>query len=135
MLAVAVIVATVAAMRSSLAQRFVWPRVLTDWLFLEQVANRLVVWPVEVLARQLAHIDEAVLDRGVEAAAGGTVRWARDAALLDDRVIDGAVVRIVSGVRRLGGLARRPQTGQLHQYYVQALAVLALVVLVLVLVR
>jgi len=133
-LAVAVFGATVAVMRSSLAQRFVWPRVLTDWLFLEQVAHRSVVRPVEVLARHLADIDDAVLDRGVEAAAGGTVRLARAAALLDDRVIDGAVVRVVSGVRRLGGLARRPQTGQLHQYYVQALAVLALVLVVLVLV-
>ena len=47
----------------------------------------------------------------------------------------GAVVGIVSGVRRLGALARRPQTGQLHQYYLQALAVLALVLVVLVLVR
>ena len=131
----AVIVATVTVMRGVQGRRFVWPRVLTDWLFLEPLAHRLVVRPVEVLAHRLAHLDDAVLDRGVEATAGGTVRLARAAALLDDRVIDGAVVRVVSGVRRLGGLARRPQTGQLHQYYLQALAVLALVLVVLVLVR
>jgi NADH:ubiquinone oxidoreductase subunit 5 (subunit L)/multisubunit Na+/H+ antiporter MnhA subunit len=135
LLAVAVIVATVTVMRGVQTRRFVWPRVLTDWLFLEPLAHRIVVRPVEVLARRLAHLDDAVLDRGVEATAGGTVRLARAAALLDDRVIDGAVVRVVSGVRRLGGLARRPQTGQLHQYYLQALAVLALVLVVLVLVR
>lgn len=135
LLAVVVIVATVAVMRGVQGRRFVWPRVLTDWLFLEPLAHRLVVRQVEVLAHRLAHLDDAVLDRGVEATAGGTVRLARAAALLDDRVIDGAVVRVVSGVRRLGGLARRPQTGQLHQYYLQALAVLALVLVVLVLVR
>ena len=135
LLAVAVIVAAVTVMRGVQTRRFVWPRVLTDWLFLEPLAHRIVVRPVEVLARRLAHLDDAVLDRGVEATAGGTVRLARAAALLDDRVIDGAVVRVVSGVRRLGGLARRPQTGQLHQYFLQALAVLALVLVVLVLVR
>ena len=135
LLAVAVIVATVAVMLGVQGRRSGWPRVLTDWLFLEPLAHRLVVRPVEVLARRLAHLDDAVLDRSVEATAGGTVRLARAAALLDDRVIDGAVVRVVSGVRRLGGLARRPQTGQLHQYYLQALAVLALVLVVLVLVR
>ena len=99
------------------------------------IAHRVVVGPVEVLAHRLAHLDDAVLDRGVEATAGGTVRMARAAALLDDRVIDGAVVWIVSGVRRLGAVVRRPQTGQLHQYYLQSLAVLALVIVVLVLVR
>ena len=135
LLAVAVIVATVTVMRGVQTRRFVWPRVLTDWLFLEPLAHRLVVRPMQVLARRLAHLDDAVLDRSVEATAGGTVRLARAAALLDDRVIDGAVVRVVSGVRRLGGLARRPQTGQLHQYYLQALAVVALVLVVLVLVR
>ncbi len=135
LLAVAVIVATVAAMLGVHSRRFVWPRVLTDWLLLEQVARRLVIRPVEVLAHRLAHLDDAMLDRGVESTAGGTVRLARAAALLDDRVIDGAVAGIVSGVRRVGALARRPQTGQLHQYYLQALVVLALVLVVLVLVR
>lgn len=135
LLAVAVIVATVTVMPGVQGRRFVWPRVLTDWLFLEALAHRSVVRPVEVLAHRLAHLDDAVLDRGVEATAGGTVRLARAVALLDDRRIDGAVGGIVSGVRRVGGLARRPQTGQLHQYYLQALAVLALVLVVLVLVR
>ncbi len=135
LLAVAVVVATVAVMRGVYSLRFVWPRVLTNWLFLEQIAHRVVVRPVEVLAHRLAHLDDAVLDRGVAATAGGTVRLASAAARVDGRVIDGAVAAIVSGVRRLGALARRPQTGQLHQYYLQALAVLALVLLVLVLVR
>ena len=40
LVAVAVIVATVAAMRGVPSRRFVWPRVLTDWLFLETLAHR-----------------------------------------------------------------------------------------------
>ena len=135
LLAVAVVVATVTFLRVVQSRRLDWPRVLTDWLFMEPLAYRIVVRPVEALAHRLAHVDDAVLDRGVEATAGGTVRMARAAALLDDRVIDGAVVWIVSGVRRLGAVVRRPQTGQLHQYYLQSLAVLALVIVVLVLVR
>jgi hypothetical protein len=35
-------------------------------------------------------------------------------------------------MRRLGQVARRPQTGQLYQYYIQAIAVLAVGVLLLV---
>ncbi len=134
LLAVTVIVATVVAMRGAPSRRLTRPRVLTSWLFLEQLAHRTVVRPVEVLAHRLAHLDDAVLDRGVEATARGTARLTRLAARVDDRAIDGGVTAVVSGVRRLGGLARRPQTGQLHQYYLQALAVLA-GVLVLVLVR
>ena len=136
LLAVAVIVATVAVMRGAQSRRFVWPRVLTDWLFLEPLAHRIVVRPVEVLAHRLAHLDDAVLDRGVEATAGGTVRSGPSRSCSSTTVSSTAPWRrVVSGVRRLGGLARRPQTGQLHQYYLQALAVLALVLVVLVLVR
>ncbi len=132
LVAVVIIVGTVAVMRGAVIRRLTWPRALTDWLFLEQFAHRAVVRPVEVLAHRLAHLDDAVLDRGVEATARGTVRLTRIAALVDDRVIDGGVGAVVAGVRRLGGLARRPQTGQLHQYYLQALAVLAVVLVVLV---
>ena len=108
---------------------------LTDWLFLESLAHRVVVRPLERLAQRCAHLDDALLDRLVESTAGGTARLTRGAVLIEDRAIDGSVDAVVSGVRRLGGLARRPQTGQLHQYYLQALAVLAGVLVVLVLVR
>ena len=135
LIATAVLALTVLSMRTARSRRFTWPRALTSWLFLETWAHRVVVRPVERLAHRLAHLDDAVLDRGVEATARGTVRLTRIAALLDDRAIDGGVAAVVSAVRRLGGLARRPQTGQLHQYYLQALAVLALVLVVLVLVR
>ena len=159
LVAAVVTAGTVALMRG--AQRFTWPRPLRDWLFLEQFAHHAVVRPVERLANRLTHLDHVVLDRGVEATAYGAVALSRVAAALDDGVldhgvgttaratiglskvtarvddgvVDGAVRRIADAVRRLGGVVRRPQTGQLHQYYLQALAVLAGVVLVLVLVR
>ena len=135
LLAIAVAVATVVALRAAWSRRFTWPRVLTDWLFLERVTQAAVVRPVERLALRLARLDDTVLDRGVEASARATVRLARSAALVDDGVIDAGVLASAHGVRRLGGLARRPQTGQLHQYYLQALTVLAGVLVVLVLVR
>ncbi len=135
LIAVAVIALTVVTMQNARSWRFAWPRALTDWLLLEPFAHRAVVRPVERVAHRLAHLDDAVLDRGVEASARGMVSLARGVALVDDRAIDGSVGAVAAGVRRLGGLARRPQTGQLHQYYLQALAVLAVVLVVLVLVR
>lgn len=77
------------------------------------------------LARVSARVDTAVLDRAVDATGPGTVRTARIAAEVDDVGFDGAVQGVGGGVRLLGALARRSQTGQLHQYYVQAGVVLA----------
>jgi len=57
------------------------------------------------------------------------------AATFDDRWFDGVVEGLARQTRRLGQLARRPQTGLLHQYYIQAVAVLAVGVLILVTVR
>ncbi len=104
-------------------------RALGDWLHLEQVVHLLAVRPTMALARGLAAFDDRVLHRAVMAVpvAG---RWL--AQLTERRAemrVDGAVRAVVTGARRLGGLARRPQTGQLHQYYAQttvALLVLAL---------
>ena len=160
LVALVVLVATWTALRRT-SHDIRWPGALTDWLHLEWLAHRVVVGPVDALARRLAHlddavldrgveamahrtvrltgfaarVDDAVLDRGVEAVAHGTVRLTGVAARVDDHAIDRSVGAVVAGVRRLGGLARRPQTGQLHQYYLQALAMLAAALLVLVLVR
>jgi streptogramin lyase len=49
--------------------------------------------------------------------------------------VDGAVRGIADGARALGRLARRPQTGQVHQYYAQAAAALAVLALVVIVVR
>ncbi len=82
------------------------------WLGLERATQALVVRPTLALAEALARFDDRVL------------RW-----------FDGAVEGLAAQLRRLGRLARRPQTGQLHQYYIQAVAVLAIGVLLLVTVR
>jgi NADH-quinone oxidoreductase subunit L len=115
------------------------PRAVADglarWLDLEAAARLLVARPTLALARALAAFDDQVLDgavRGV-ARAGQAL-----AGLADGRVeprIDGAVQAVAAGGRRLGRLARRPQTGQLHQYYAQALIGLGVLVLVLLAVR
>jgi NADH:ubiquinone oxidoreductase subunit 5 (subunit L)/multisubunit Na+/H+ antiporter MnhA subunit len=100
-----------------------WAR---DWLGLEPIAHRAVVRPTMRLARALARADDGVLDASVEAAARSVVALARRAADADSRWADGAVEGVARSARRLGVLARRPQTGQLYQYYVQAVVVLAL---------
>lgn len=130
----AVVVVTLAIARP---RRRPWSRspVLTGWLFLEPAALRLVAAPVDSLARRLADLDDRVLDRGVLAISGAVLRLADLGARGDDRVLGGAVRGLVASVRALGRAAQRPQTGQLHQYYLQALAVLALALAVLVLVR
>ncbi len=111
------------------------PRWGLSWLGLEATARVVVVRPVLWLAGQLARFDDRVLDRGVEAAGRGTLRAARAAAAGDDGGIDRAVAGVAAGARWLGSLARRTQTGQLHQYYVQAAVVLGAVLVLLLTVR
>ncbi|HJT02172.1 MAG TPA: NADH-quinone oxidoreductase subunit L, partial [Pseudonocardiaceae bacterium] len=75
--------------------------------------------------------DDRVVDRvvmGVPAAG----RWlARLSERRAEFSVDGAVRGIAAGARRLGALARRPQTGQLHQYYAQTAAALLVLALLL----
>jgi len=107
---------------------------LGRWLDLERLASRVAVGPTMALGRALATFDDRVLDRWlVTGAAAGGRRLAAASAWLDDGSVDGAVRAVGRAALRLGRLARRPQTGQLHQYYAQAVVGLgALVVLVLV---
>lgn len=137
------------------------PRWATGWFGLEAATQAVVVAPVLRLARLLARFDDRVLDRAVHAAAAFVASGARSLAHSDDRFLDGAVTEVARGglvaattaartdaravdgtveslstqVRRLGDLARRPQTGQLHQYYLQVAAVLAVGVVLLLVVR
>jgi hypothetical protein len=46
--------------------------------------------------------------------------------------VDAAVRSLAAGARRLGSWARLPQTGQLHQYYAQALVGLAVLIVLLI---
>ncbi|EFG79844.1 hypothetical protein HMPREF0591_0240, partial [Mycobacterium parascrofulaceum ATCC BAA-614] len=111
------------------------PRWAGGWLGLERAAHILVVRPTFGLARILARFDDRMLDRVVEATATRSVRAAHRVAHIDIRAIDGAVEAVAGWMRRLGELARRPQTGLLHQYYLAAVLVLAFGVLLLVVVR
>lgn len=110
-------------------------RPLRAWLGLERMAMAGVGAPTMALARALSAFDERVVDGAVWATAA-TVRSAAGLAALRVDARIAAAVRGVGGAgRALGRLARRPQTGQLHQYYAQAAAALAVLALVLVLVR
>lgn len=84
---------------------------------------------------RLARVDDAGLDRAVDGAAHATQRAGQQLAVLDDRGVDGVVAGVARAVLRAGRVALRPQTGQLHQYYLQSVAVLAGAVVLLVLVR
>jgi NADH:ubiquinone oxidoreductase subunit 5 (subunit L)/multisubunit Na+/H+ antiporter MnhA subunit len=112
------------------------PALLRDWLRLEPAARALVVRPVLAVARGLARFDDRVLDRAVDDSARATVRLGRGLDRRGEGAVDGTVRGLAGAVRVLGRWARRPQTGQLHQYYAQAsvafalLAALAVVVVV-----
>jgi NADH-quinone oxidoreductase subunit L len=110
-------------------------RALRNWLYLERSARRLFVAPTLAVAGWLATFDDKVLDRAVTGLARETVTLARAAGRFDDGGFDGVVRAVAGGARRLGRLARRPQTGQLHTYYAQAAAGFALLAIVFVFVR
>ncbi|MCA2243377.1 MULTISPECIES: proton-conducting transporter membrane subunit [Mycobacteriaceae] len=111
------------------------PRWALNWLGLERTANAVLVRPTQALAATLARFDDHVLDRGIDAAATGTMKVAGHAGRVDIHRVDAAVETVAARVRDLGELARKPQTGQLHQYYAMIVAVLALGVLLLLAVR
>ncbi len=111
------------------------PRWVQEWVGLERLVHLSLVRPTVRLAQGLAGVDDAVLDGAVTRIARSTSRWAALAGRIDDAGVDGSVETVAARVRSLGELARRPQTGQLHQYYVQAAAVLAAGILLLVVVR
>ena len=110
------------------------PRWALAWLGLEPAAHAVAAHPTLVLARVLASGDDR-LGRAVDSGAGGTVALAARAAAFDDHWVDGAVRGVARGVRRLAASARRPQTGLLHQYYVQAVALVALGAVLVLFVR
>lgn len=108
------------------------PRWALRWLGIEAAVRVLIVRPTLRCAAALARFDDEILDRGVESVPAGALRLAARAGRADDRGLDRAVERAAAGTRRLGQLARRPQTGQLHQYYLQAVVALLVAVVVLV---
>ena len=162
LVAIVVFAATAAAIwRRPAGHTMTWPAALLDWFHLEALTHRVIVRPTMRLARLLARADDLILDRAVETAGRRSMAVARTAARADDAVldhvvtisarksmglarstarlddiaVDGVVASVASLVRRAGSVAQRPQTGQLHQYYLQALLVLGMAVVVLVAVR
>jgi len=111
------------------------PSWATSWLGLEAAAQHLVVRPTHQLAHRLAWFDDRVVDHAVDVVAARCLALARHARRLDEAGIDAAVLGAAHGIRRVGQLARRPQTGRLHEYYLQSVVVLAAAALLLVLVR
>jgi NADH-quinone oxidoreductase subunit L len=137
------------------------PAAARQWLHLEPAARALAVRPVLALSQALAVFDDRVLDRAVMAAAPSARQLASGLARADDELLDGAVentasatrrtarvsgrfdvdgvdglvTAVASAARRLGAQARRPQTGQLHQYYGQAAALLVAATVLLLVVR
>jgi NADH-quinone oxidoreductase subunit L len=137
------------------------PSAARQWWHLEAGVHRAAVRPVLALSCALAAFDDRVLDRAVMATAPAARRLAMALARADDRLLDGAVegasataVRTAglsgrfdidgvdgvvtatsTGARWLGRQARRPQTGQLHQYYGQAAALLVAATVLLLVTR
>ncbi len=111
------------------------PRWAMDWLGLEPAARWAVVAPTLRLAEALARFDDRVIDGAVDATGRGTRTAAAVLARADSRRVDGAVECVSALTGRLGKWARRPQTGQLHQYYMAAVVVVLVAVLLLIVVR
>ncbi len=106
-----------------------------EWLRVERVVRLVLVGPVLGVARGLAAFDDRVLGRAVVAVPLGGLRLARLVDRCVETGVDAVVGSVVAGARGLGVVARRPQTGQLHQYYAQVAAVLVVLAVLLVLVR
>lgn len=107
----------------------------TDWLGLERLARVLVATPTLAVARACARADDRIVDGTVRTAARATRTLATLTRTRLERSIEALVGTVVRAARRLGGWARRPQTGIPHQYYAQAVAVLIIVSVFVLLVR
>jgi len=144
-----------------LRRRLPRPSWAVNWLGLERAVHVVVVRPTLAISEALARFDDGLLDRSLhrtaraaaagarwlarfddttlDAAVDATARAGRrvgsHAARADIRGIDGAVEGLARQLRRLGTLARRPQTGQIHQYYAQIAISLAVVFALILLVR
>tara|TARA_R110002051_G_scaffold320704_1_gene406571 strand:- start:9261 stop:11114 length:1854 start_codon:yes stop_codon:yes gene_type:complete len=111
------------------------PAWAVNWLGLEKAVHIVIVRPTLVLSSALARFDDGILDRGLHRTARAGIIAASRAARADERGVDGAVESLGRHVRQLGSLARRPQTGKIHQYYAQIAIALAAVFVLTLLVR
>jgi len=103
-------------------------------LGLDVVGRVLLVTPVRHLSHGAVLLDDRI-DRAVTTIATTVLGSARGARRVDTSVVDAGAEGVAAGAARVGALARRTQTGQLHQYYAQVVAVLAVATALLLLVR
>ncbi|MFC5828830.1 NADH-quinone oxidoreductase subunit L [Nonomuraea insulae] len=108
---------------------------LTGWLRLESLAVTVIWQPLMAVARALACFDDHVIDGAVHAVARAATATARIARSPFETGMDGVIRGAAGGVGRLGALARKPQTGQVHTYLAQATVAAVLLAIVIVLVR
>ena len=112
-----------------------WTKLPANWWGLERAALVLIARPTMALARAAAWCDEHVMDAAVRGVGGRAMWGARSAGRWGETGVDGTVRAVAGAAARAGRWARRPQTGQLHQYYAQAVVVLGAVVVLLLVVR
>jgi NADH:ubiquinone oxidoreductase subunit 5 (subunit L)/multisubunit Na+/H+ antiporter MnhA subunit len=84
--------------------------------YIDELYMLLFVRPTVRLGRAAAAIDRGLIDGIVHGTALLTLLLSRLGGLFDQRAVDGLVGKIAEGVDRLGGLARRTQTGQIRGY-------------------
>jgi NADH:ubiquinone oxidoreductase subunit 5 (subunit L)/multisubunit Na+/H+ antiporter MnhA subunit len=101
------------------------------WFGIERAVVVIIAVPTLRLAASLARTDDR-LALAIDHLARVLERTARFTRSLDERGPSAATARVGSAVAALGRLARRPQTGQVHHYYIGAtVTVVAAAVLLL----
>ncbi len=106
---------------------------LRAWFGLERLARGLVLRPMLAAADRLAWFDDRAVAGSVQATAAVGAAFARAVDARAEWSVDRTVRAVAAGFRALGRLARRPQTGQLHHYYAQAVVALAALAVLLLL--
>lgn len=74
------------------------------------------------LAHLLDGVEERIFNRIGDGAVGGALFLARNSAWLDTRVIDQPIIASADGLRALGGIVRKLQTGKIYHYLAAAFA-------------
>ncbi|SDQ14798.1 NADH:ubiquinone oxidoreductase subunit 5 (chain L)/Multisubunit Na+/H+ antiporter, MnhA subunit [Curtobacterium sp. UNCCL20] len=109
-------------------------RIGMHWFGLERTAVAVIATPTLRLAAVLARLDDrygAAVDRSGPA----LEQTARAVRALDERGPAAVTGWIGSAIAVLGRLARRPQTGQVHHYYIGATVTVAAAAVLLLVVR
>ncbi|GAA3340322.1 hypothetical protein GCM10017714_19560 [Curtobacterium pusillum] len=104
------------------------------WFGLERAAVAVIATPTLRLAAALARLDDRY-GTAVDRSGRALEQTARAARALDQRGPAAVTGWIGSAVAVLGRLARRPQTGQVHHYYIGATVTVAAAAVLLLVVR